>query len=210
MKKLTKKDLDKAFYESKMKHKMGKKKKPKLDELVDGSGALVDGDENNGTDIVTTGWNNPQTSREFSRKTSQGPRYYYSPNYGHQYYRESVEDKVKKNEIAENKMKNMIEDIMRKSSYDDVGFVSRYDDYDISKEESIPLFSELKTKYEKPILARKTLFLGDLMKKEIVNGEELAIILNHLLSVNSDVEIPKEYKKELISRINNGKLKTKK
>lgn len=210
MKKLTKKDLNKAFYEGKTKHKMTKKHKNQLDELIDDSGALVDGDENNGTDIVTTGWNNPQTSREFSRKTSQGPRYYYSPNYGHQYYRESVEDKMDMSTIAENKMKNMIEDIMRKSSYDDMDFVSRYDDFEISKETSIPLFTELKTKYEKPVLARKTLFLGDLMKKEIVNGEELAIILNHLLSVNEDIEIPKEYKKELINRIQNGKFKTEK
>lgn len=210
MKKLTKKDLKSAFYENRIKNKMGKKHKPKLDELIDDSGALIDGDENNGTNIVSTGWNNPQTSREFSRKTSQGPRYYYSPNYGHQYYRESVEDKGSVDKIAESKMKNMIEDIMRRSSYDDMDFVSRYDDYDISKEESIPLFSELKTKYEKPVLARKTLFLGDLMKKEIVNGEELAIILNHLLSTNSDIEIPKEYKKELINKISNGKLKTKK
>ncbi len=210
MKKLTKKDLSAAFYESRLKNKVGKKNKPKLDELIDDSGALIDGDENNGTDIVTTGWNNPQTSREFSRKTSQGPRYYYSPNYGHQYYRESVEDKGNIDKIAEGKMKNMIEDIMRKSSYDNMDFVSRYDDYDISKEELIPLFTELKTKYEKPVLARKTLFLGDLMKKEIVNGEELAIILNHLLSTNSDIEIPKQYKKELINKISNGELKTKK
>lgn len=201
MKKITKKDFKKLVRKNKV------SKKDMLDELIDDSGALIDGDENNGTDIVTTGWNNPQTSREFSRKTSQGPRYYYSPNYGHQYYRENVEDDD--NLIGENKMRSMIEDIMRKSSYDDMDFVSRYDDYDMTKESSIPLFSQLKTKHNKPLLARKTLFLGDLMKKEIVNGEELAIILNHLLSNNSDIEIPKEYKKELISRIN-GEFKTEK
>jgi hypothetical protein len=201
MKKITKKDFKKLVRKNKV------SKKDVLDELIDDSGALIDGDENNGTDIVTTGWNNPQTSREFSRKTSQGPRYYYSPNYGHQYYRESVEDDD--NLIGENKMRSMIEDIMRKSSYDDMDFVSRYDDYDMSKESSIPLFSQLKTKHNKPLLARKTLFLGDLMKKEMVNGEELAIILNHLLSNNSDIQIPKEYKKELISRIN-GEFKTEK
>jgi uncharacterized pyridoxamine 5'-phosphate oxidase family protein len=162
MKKLTKKDLKKSFHKTKI------TKKEMLDELLDDSGAIIDGDENNGTDIVTTGWNNPQTSREFSRKTSQGPRYYYSPNYGHQYYRESVNDNEDINMIGEQKMKNMIEDIMRKSSYDDMDFVSKYDDYEMSKESSIPLFSELKSKYEKPLLARKTLFLGNLMKKELI------------------------------------------
>lgn len=201
MKILTKKDLKKEF----SKPKRVKKSKPKIDELIDDSGALIDGDENNGPDIVTTGWNNPQTSREFSRKTSQGPRYYFSPNYGHQYYRESVED------VSESKMKNMIEDIMRKSSYGDYDFVSRYDDFDVKqKGNDIPLFSELKVKYQKPILARKTLFLGDLMQKEMVNGEEIAIILNHILDSVSDQEIPKQYQEQLIDKIKNGKREIKK
>ena len=201
MKILTKKDLKKEF----SKPKKVKKSKPKIDELIDDSGALIDGDENNGPDIVTTGWNNPQTSREFSRKTSQGPRYYFSPNYGHQYYRESVED------VAESKMKNMIEDIMRKSSYDDYDFVSKYDDFDVKQRgNEIPLFSELKVKYQKPILARKTLFLGDLMQKEMVNGEEIAIILNHILDSVPDQDIPKQYQEQLIEKIKNGKRETKK
>lgn len=201
MKILTKKDLKKEF----SKPKKVKKSKPKIDELIDDSGALINGDENNGTEIVSTGWNNPQTSREFSRKTSQGPRYYYSPNYGHQYYRESVED------IAESKMKNMIEDIMRKSSYDDYDFVSKYDDYDVKhKGSDIPLFNELKVKYQKPILARKTLFLADLMQKEMVNGEEVAIILNHILDSVSDQDIPKQYQEQLIEKIKNGKREIKK
>ena len=117
MEKLTKKDLKKSFRKSKL------TKKHMLDELLDDSGAIIDGDENNGDNIVTTGWNNPQTSREFSRKTSQGPRYYYSPNYGHQYYRESINDNEDIDVIGEQKMRNMIEDIMRKSSYDDMDFV---------------------------------------------------------------------------------------
>ena len=207
MKILTKKDLKKQLNTK----KPVKKNKPKLDELIDDSGALIDGDENNSRYIVNTGWNNPQTSREFSRKTSQGPRYYYSPNYGHQYYRESVEDKVKTKELSENKMKNMIEDIMRKSSYGDNDFVSRYDDYGVSsKSDEIPLFQELKTKHNKPILARKTSFLTDLMRKESINGEELAIIVKHMLTSVDGLEIPKNYTKELIDIISNGEFKTKK
>ena len=212
MKILTKKDLKKEFQTKKVVNN-SKKKVKIIDELVDEDGALVDGDENSGTDKITTGWNNPQTSREFSRKTSQGPRFYYSPNYGHQYYRESVEDKTKGDldTIAENKVKNMIEDIMRRSSYDDNDFVSNYDNYEVSsRNENIPLFTELKDKHQKPILARKTLFLGDLMKKESVTGEELAIILNHLLNMIPNVEIPDDYKEELINKISNGELKTKK
>ena len=207
MKILTKKEIKKEFNTK----KKVKKEKPKLDELIDDSGALIDGDENNSRYIVNTGWDNPQTSREFSRKTSQGPRYYYSPNYGHQYYRESVEDKMNK-DISESKMKNMIEDIMRKkSSYGDNDFVSRYDDYGVSsKTDEIPMFQELKSKHNKPILARKTLFLGDLMKKESISGEELAIIVKHLINSVGDVKIPKNYKNELLELITNGEFKTKK
>jgi hypothetical protein len=65
---LTKKDLKKEFHGRKI-VRNSKKKVKMIDELVDGDGALVKGDENSGTDKITTGWNNPQTSREFSRKT---------------------------------------------------------------------------------------------------------------------------------------------
>jgi|LakMenEpi03Aug12_release.lakeMendotaPanAssembly.Ray.scaffolds.fasta_scaffold00011_188 hypothetical protein len=212
MKILTKKDLKKEFHTKKVVNDTKKKVKI-IDELVDEDGGLVDGDENSGTDKITTGWNNPQTSREFSRKTSQGPRFYYNSRYGRQFYKESVEDKTKGDldTIAENKVKNMIEDIMRRSSYDDNDFVSNYDNYEVSsRNENIPLFTELKDKHQKPILARKTLFLGDLMKKESVTGEELAIILNHLLNMIPNVEIPDDYKEELINKISNGEFKTKK
>ncbi len=211
MKILSKKDLKKEFYKSKMINKKKKDETSNIEELVDGGGSLIDGDENSKPEKITTGWNNPQTSREFSRKTSQGPRYYYSPNYGHQYYRESVEEKSESKNISENKMKNMIEDIMRKSSYDDYDFVSKYDDYDVKgRTDNIPLFNVLKDKYQKPILARKTLFLGDLLQKEVVSGEEIAIIINHLLNSVNNVDIPKEYKDELIRKIENGKFKTSK
>lgn len=212
MKILTKKDLKKEFHNRKI-VKNSKKKVKMIDELVDGDGALVKGDENSGTDKITTGWNNPQTSKEFSTKTSQGRRFYYNSSYGRQYYRESVEDNVDNDldTIAENKVKNMIEDIMRRSSYDDNDFVSNYDNYEVSsRNENIPLFTQLKDKHQKPILARKTLFLGDLMKKESVTGEELAIILNHLLNMIPNVEIPDDYKEELISKISDGEFKTKK
>lgn len=162
-----------------------------MDEFVDADGSFIKGDYNPNKRETFVGINRPETSREFAMYTAQGPRYYYTPHYGASkvYTRES---------IAENKMKGMIEDIV-KGKYNDYDVV---DKNDINTNE-IPDISLLKTQYEKPIIARKAKYLADMMEREGITGEEIAIVINHLLSIVEIEKIPANYKKILINKLRN-------
>lgn len=166
-----------------------------LDELVDGNGSFISGDYNPNNRETFVGINRPETSREFSMFTSQGPRYYYTPHYGASkvYTRES---------IAENKMKNMIEDIInnRVSDYQDIVKNKNYDSFDQSQ---IPDISELKIEYQRPIIARKTKYLTDMLDREGASGEEIAIVLNHIMSSLDLSSIPQNYKEILTHKLKN-------
>lgn len=171
------------------------KKSKGMDELIDKDGSFIKGDWNPNRRETFVGKDRPETSREFAMFTAQGPRYYYTPHYGatKAYTRESV---------AENKMKNMIEDIVSKQ-YDGSDMIKNQKDSEFEFN-SIPLLPSLKSEYQRPIIARKTKYLGDMMEREGATGEEIAIVLNHLLSVIDTDKIPSEYKKILINKIKNG------
>lgn len=162
-----------------------------VDEFVDSDGSFIKGDFNPNKREIFVGLNRPETSREFAMFTAQGPRYYYTPHYGASkvYTRES---------IAENKIKSMIEDIVKNK-------INNYDVIEKSDNDSniIPDLLHLKNEHQRPIIARKTKYLGDMMEREGVNGEEMAIVINHLLSIIDTEQIPSEYKKILINKIRN-------
>jgi hypothetical protein len=168
-----------------------------LDEFIDDNGSFISGDYNPNKRETFVGINRPETSREFAMFTAQGPRYYYTPHYGASkiYTRES---------IAENKMKSMIEDLV-KNKTSDYDVMSK----DISQNDMstniIPDLSTLKSEYQKPIISRKAKYLGDMMEREGVSGEEIAIVINHLLSTIDVEKIPSNYKKILINKILNVK-----
>jgi hypothetical protein len=170
-------------------------KSKSMDELIDKDGSPIKGDWNPNRREIFVGKDRPQTSREFAMFTAQGPRYYFTPRFGagRVYTRESA---------AENKMKNMIEDIVSKDYYDR-DMIGNQEETDFEST-SIPLLMTLKSEYQRPIIARKTKYLGDMMDREGATGEEIAIIINHLLSVIDIDKIPSEYKKILINKIKNG------
>ena len=165
-----------------------------VDELIDKDGSFIKGDWNPNRREIFVGKNRPETSREFAQFTAQGPRYYYTPHYGASrvYTRES---------IAENKMKSMIEDMVT-NQYFDNDITNKIGDDFITTE--IPLLGHLKSEHQRPIIARKTKYLGDMMEREGVTGEEIAIVINHLLSTIDISKIPSEYKKILINKLKHG------
>lgn len=153
-----------------------------LDEFIGKDGDFISGDMNFNKRETFVGINNPETSSEFSQQTAQGPRYYWGSQYG------------SGRRLAENKMKKMIEDYLGKSG----------DNHDVvSKTSEIPDLHKLKYDFNKPIVARKTKTLTEMIEREGLNGEEIAIIINHILSVNSG-GIPPQYKKILMEKIKNG------
>lgn len=78
-------------------------------------------------------------------------------------------------------MKGLVDEMFL-SKKDDKGIVKKTNEQDLVGDEiEIADISELKKTFEKPMVIRKLNHLLDLIEREELNGEEMAIVLNHLL-----------------------------
>jgi len=99
---------------------------------------------------------------------------------------------------GENGMKSLVDEIMMKQKNKPKDFVKRMREQDIVGDEvTIPDVTELKDVHEKPMVIRKLNSLLDLINKENLKGEELSILLNHLIN-NVDIYSIDERFRELI------------
>ena len=99
---------------------------------------------------------------------------------------------------SENEMKGLVDEIMMKKKKPSNDFVKKMREQDIVGDEvTIPDVTELKTAHEKPMVIRKLNSLLDLVKKENLKGDELSILLNHLIN-NVDIYSIDEKFRELI------------
>jgi len=106
---------------------------------------------------------------------------------------------------AEGEMKNLVDEIIRKKK-DDRGLVKKAYEQDIMGDvrASIPDISELKQVHQKPMVTRKMDLLLDLIHKEGLNGDELAIVLNHIVD-NVDINrLNDEYREIIGDKIKYG------
>jgi hypothetical protein len=107
------------------------------------------------------------------------------------YYGASVEPKSIK-EIGNDKMRGVLEDILSKKRFskdvlDKLKYGQGIPDVDVIKD-------------EQPVLIRKISHIKSLLDRDDVSGDEKAILLNSLLSINL-VDIPAEYKRELVRKL---------
>ena len=198
-----------------------------LDELVGLDGSLIDNDDYRATDTIVK---SKGTSDEFRRRTSQGPGAYYP--YGGAYYggiyRNIVENGDELNEddiwdlsnkelpkkyegktskeVAKFKMESLLDEMLNKRQKPkDIFKRPNLEEEDqLMHDVNIPEFSELKTKFEKPMVFRKTLHLLDLINKENLSGVELAVILNHLLDSVEVNKLSKEHRDLLCKKLQHG------
>ena len=85
---------------------------------------------------------------------------------------------------GENEMKGLVDEIMMKQKNKPQDFVKRMREQDLVGDEvTIPDVTELKDVHEKPMVIRKLNSLLDLIKKENLKGEELSIVLNHIINI---------------------------
>jgi hypothetical protein len=99
---------------------------------------------------------------------------------------------------GEENMKSLVDEIMLRKKNSSNDFVKKMREQDIVGDEiRIPDVSELKDVHEKPMVIRKLNSLLDLIKKENLKGDELSIVLNHLIS-NVDIYSMDERYRELI------------
>jgi hypothetical protein len=99
---------------------------------------------------------------------------------------------------GEDNMKSLVDEIMMRKKNPSNDFVKKMREQDIVGDEiRIPDVSELKDVHEKPMVIRKLNSLLDLIKKENLKGDELSIVLNHLIS-NVDIYSMDERHREII------------
>lgn len=176
------------------KPKTKKSKKEDLEELVDADGSPIGGDKGsdrnptNDSEIETS----PQgTSDDHADAAIQPNRYFYGfggTAYSHGHRVQAAEGVDK---LAEAKMKKIIEDLANKSQ--DREMVRRYKDIDVNRNE-IPDLEELATTYKKPIVAKKAQGLLKTFEMNHLNGEEIGIVINFILTNVDLSEIPQDYK----------------
>jgi|688.fasta_scaffold50383_2 hypothetical protein len=108
-------------------------------------------------------------------------------------------NKIKKNvsldEVSRHKMDSLIEDIFTKKDFDKEFVQKTKSDLRLN---AIPEIDTIRD--TNPILIRKVQNLKDLIEKGEATGEEKAIMLNYLLSMDV-TDIPVEYKNELKKKI---------
>jgi len=179
-----------------------------ISELVNKDGSRIKGDARVDQD------NNMTTSKittdDFIQMTRQGLSKY--NNFGRLYYGENddtndevglpPEDKKQKNKKktklkkkSKKKMKSIVEDIFTKKDFDKEFVDKKYKDL---KSSGIGGLESIRD--TNPILIRKVGALKDIIEKNSTSGEEKAVILNHLLTMDIS-DIPQEYKQELKKKL---------
>lgn len=99
---------------------------------------------------------------------------------------------------SEESMRTMVDEILLKNKKSPKDFVKRTNEQDILGDDVIiPDVSELKTIHQKPMVIRKINSLLDLINKENLKGDELSILLNHIIN-NVDIYSMNEKHRELL------------
>jgi len=211
-----KSDIDKYVGAIKNEHVV---REEDINELVDTAGTMIDRNDNyRATPSIIK---SKKTSDDFARSAAQGPEAYFiygGPYYGINYSYVVNEEEILDEEISpeasqdlesfhdivfdlysEGELKDLVDEIFLKKKDKQKGIVKRANEQDIlgDKIQNIPDISELKKMYEKPMVIRKLNHLLDLIGKEELTGDELAIVLNHLIE-NIDLTILNDKYREII------------
>ena len=107
------------------------------------------------------------------------------------YYAGKMEESSKK------KMKNMVEDIVdKKFPKEVVDKIKKYGDIKKNGVPDIEIISD-----ENPLLVRKVKSLVDIIEKNQATGEQKGVIINFLINNIGTIDIPAEYKQEMLKKL---------
>lgn len=100
-------------------------------------------------------------------------------------------------ESSKKKMKSMVEDIVdKKFPKEVVDKIKKYGDIRKNGVPDIEIISD-----ENPLLVRKVKSLMDIIEKNQATGEQKGVILNFLINNIGTVDIPTEYKQEMLKKL---------
>jgi hypothetical protein len=168
---------------SKMKRKLRKKD---LTELVDDKGGKLQGDKHIDQNNKVASSKDTTDDAVHKKAGTQASRY--NPRISWM----SDEDDTSLSGVANKKMEKVVEDILSKREFDkDVIDKVKYSN-------GIPEVEVLKEIL--PVLVRKIAHIKTLLDREEVGGDEKAILLNSLLSVDL-TDVPSQYKRELVRKL---------
>jgi hypothetical protein len=189
-----------------------------LSELVNKNGSKIGGDYkiDQINSMTTSPSEPPVTTDDYMKATKQGKSlymfrsFYTEDDETNDDLKEPKEDikkkkglkkinKKKKKKLKESdsdKLKSLIEDVFTKKDFDNE-FVEKKDAS--IKRGEIPNLEFIRE--TNPILIRKVSALKEIIEKNISSGEEIAVVLNHLLDLDLS-DVPSEYKKILKNKLN--------
>lgn len=184
-----------------------------IDYMGDESGGVVDllnGVDSKKYSTLTKSWGDVHiipTSDRFwdeikNALEKSGIKYTYERyDVGTEYFKIKNSDKMaggkKLEKISKNKMKEMVEDIVsKKISKDVIGDIKKYGDINKNGVPDIDTISD-----ENPLLIRKVKNLIDIIQKNQATGEQKGVILNFLINNINTVDIPNEYKNEMLKKL---------
>lgn len=189
-----------------------------LSELVNKNGSKIGGDYkiDQINSMTTSPSEPPVTTDDYMKATKQGKSlymfrsFYTEDDETNDDLKEPKEDikkkkglkkinKKKKKKLKESdsdKLKSLIEDVFTKKDFDNE-FVEKKDSS--IKRGEIPNLEFIRE--TNPILIRKVSALKEIIEKNISSGEEIAVVLNHLLDLDLS-DVPSEYKKILKNKLN--------
>lgn len=164
-------------------------KKKSIDELVDEKGGRLQGAEKvDQSDKTTT---TKDTTDDHVQKSRQGmARYMYRSFYGED---DQSKEPESLEEMAKDKMKGVLENIFKKKDFNNADILDK-----IKYSNGIPEIDTIKEKY--PVIIRKISHLKSLLESDEIEGEDKAIMLNALLSINL-TDVSPQYKKELTRKL---------
>jgi hypothetical protein len=119
----------------------------------------------------------------------------YTDNIDYMDDKKGVKKTIKK--ISKKKMEEMVEDIVSKKISKDV--IDDVKTYNVINKNGIPDIEIISD--ENPLLVRKVKNLIDIVKKNQANGEQKGVILNFLVNNIDTIDIPVEYKKEILKKL---------
>lgn len=166
----------------------GKKlKKQELEELVDEKGGRLQGDEH--IDQVNRAASSKDTTDDAAHKKAGTQASRYNPRIS---WMSDEDENTSLEDIGKKKMKGVVEDILSKRKFDkDVIDKVKYSN-------GIPEVDVLKETL--PVLVRKIAHIKTLLDRDEVGGDEKAVLLNSLLSVDL-TDVPSQYKRELARKL---------
>lgn len=175
-----------------------------LSELVNKNGSRISGDYKIDQDnsMTTSPSEPPVTTDDFIKATRQGKSkfmfrsFYSEDNEENKDVKLPKKDKKKKNPKKAKTNKKIKESVFTKKDFDKE-FVEKQTNSLVKNE--IPNLESIRD--TNPILIRKVSALKDIIEKNNTSGEELGVILNHILSMDLK-ELPKEYKDILKNKLN--------